>query len=99
MEWVKFSFNDIIYAQIDKVLMGSPLGPVLVLWDFMKTFFLKNATSLMFIITMWMMHFSVFNSIEEDEAFRLQLNSLYLSLQFTMEVEYDLSLTFLNVLV
>lgn len=36
--------------------------------------------------------FSVFDSIEDAAAFRLQLNFLHSSLQFTMEVECDRAL-------
>lgn len=88
---MEFSFNDIMYAQIDDVSIGSPLGPVLAN-IFMKSFLLKNATSPIFIIVMLVIYF--LSSIPVAKVF--QLNSLHLSLQFTMEEKCDLSLLFLD---
>lgn len=52
-EGVEFSFNDIVYADVDGLSMGSPLCPVLALCIF-----------------------SVFDCMEEIEAFPFQLNFL-----------------------
>lgn len=43
--------------------------------------------------------FSVFNSFQEAGTFHLKLNSLHLSLRFTLEVESDSMLTLFAVLV
>lgn len=53
----------------------------------MKTFYLKDTISLVYIYVMYTILFSVFDSIDDAEAFCIQLNSLQSSLHFATEVE------------
>lgn len=89
MELGEFSFNDIMHVQIDGVSIGRLLGTVLT--NIFIVFFLnenilferysKTNVYLRFVDDT----FSVFDSMEEAEAFYLQLNFLHPSIQFTVE--------------
>ena len=97
---VEFSFNGIMYRQIDGVAMGSPLGPVLAnifmgyceaqiaeeCWPMLYNRFVDDT-------------FSVFLSEGESREFFQRLNSLHPALSFTVEGEKDNRLPFMDVLV
>lgn len=97
---VEFSFDDVMYRQIDGVAMGSPLGPVLAnifvgfcelrlepdQWPMFYGRFVDDT-------------FSIFPSVDESQDFFRLLNGLHPALQFTVENECDGILPFMDVLV
>ena len=98
-----FLFNDQYYDQIDGVAMGSPLAPVLAnlfmgyhekqwLYDYHGTppvYYRRYVDDI----------FAVFNSSQEATLFFDFLNSRHNNIQFTMEVENNGKLAFLDVLI
>ena len=98
---VEFSFNDILYRQIDGVAMGSPLGPALA-----NIFVGYYETKLFQTIPKPAMYYRymdntsiVFNNQNQCEVLLERLNSLHPSLRITMEKESHSSLLLLDVLV
>ena len=98
---VEFSFNNVIYRQIDGVAMGSPLGPALanvfVGYQEEKLFNIINHPRLYFRYVDDT--FALFKDQSEMDEFYKQLNLLHPSLQFTREFENKDELPFLDVLV
>ena len=95
---VEFSFNDIMYKQVDGVAMGSPLGPVLAnifvgycesrieacMWPDLYVRLVDDS-------------FTSFDNKEQSEVFLELLNNLHPALQFTCEHEQSGKLAFLDV--
>ena len=98
---VEFSFNNIMYRQIDEVAMGSPLGPAL------ANIFVGHYESKLFNKiskpTVYCRYvddtFSLFHKETEFQKFLNCLNLFHPSLKFTNEIETNNSLPFLDVLV
>lgn len=99
---VEFSFDGIMYRQVDGVAMGSPLGPVL------ANIFVGQCESLADQLECeWPLlynrfvddTFAIFAKDEQVETFFNVLNNLHPALQFTVERENDGRLPFMDVLV
>ena len=96
---VEFSFNNVMYQQIDGVAMGYLLGPAL------ANIFVGYYESLLFRRVkkppMYYGYvddtFAVFNSENDCDEFLYQLNFLHPFLRFTFEKEVNQSLSFLDV--
>ena len=97
---VEFSFNGVMYRQVDGIAMGSPLGPILANifvgfqeariaeedWPLLYRRFVDDA-------------FSVFPCDDLAKNFFETLNALHPALCFTMETEDESRLPFMDVLV
>ena len=98
---VEFSFNNIMYRQIDGVAMGSPLGPVLA--NIFVGYYESKLFNKILKPTVYCRYvddtFSFFHKETEFQKFLNCLNSLHPSLKFTNEIETNNSLPFLDVLV
>ena len=97
---VEFSFDDIIYRQIDGVAMGSPLGPVL------ANIFVGSCEQKIDRACLPLLYdrfvddtFAIFNNQLESHDFLDVLNNLHPALRFTAESEHDNRLPFMDVLV
>ena len=94
-----FLFNQKFYLQIDGVAMGSPVAPVIAdIW--MQHFEEKAINTSPVKPTIWKRYvddtFCILKS-NEVETFLNHLNSVHQKIQFTMEMEKDNSLPFLDV--
>ena len=98
---VSLSFNDTMYRQVDRISMGSSLGPILLIFlsGSMKKLifdrFSKPYISLHYVGD----NFACFCSRNEALSFFQLLYDLHPSLTFTMDEENDIKLPFLDVLV
>ena len=97
---VEFSFNGIMYQQVDGVAMGSPLGPVL------ANIFVGHQEQKIPQLSGQLLYkryvddsLSISTAEEENEKFLKVLNSLHPALQYTRENENDGKLPFLDILV
>ena len=96
---VEFSFNKIMYKQIDRVAMGSPLGLALsniFVGYHKKSYFLKHK-NFQYASDMLMTQFATFDHKAEADEFLTKLNCLDPFLKFTFEKEKDKCLPFLDV--
>ena len=91
---VEFSFNDIMYRQIDGVAMSSPLGPALanIFVGYYETKLFQTISKPAMCYRYMDDTFVVFNNENQCEVFLERLNSLHPSLRFTMEKESHSSL-------
>ena len=97
---VEFSFNGVMYQQVDGVAMGSPLGPVL------ANIFVGHQEQKIPQLSGQLLYkryvddsLSISTAEEENERFLKVLNSLHPALQYTCENENDGKLPFLDILV
>ena len=101
---VEFSFDDVMYAQIDGVAMGSPLGPILanifVGYHEKRAFADVSPTRSPLLYYRYVDDtFALFQNRAACENFLTHLNALHPSLKYTIEIESDGTLPFLDVLV
>ena len=98
---VEFSFNNIMYRQIDGIAMGSPLGPALA--NIFVGYYESKLFNKISKPTVYCRYvddtFSLFHKETEFQKFLNCLNSLHPSLKFTNEIKTNNSLPFLDVLV
>ena len=98
---VEFSFNDIIYRQIDGVAMGSPLGPILanIFVGYLEKKLFSNSLKPEVYVRYVDDIFVLFREQGDHLTFLDSLNILHPSLSFTCECEINNKLAFLDVLV
>jgi hypothetical protein len=96
---VEFSFNDVMYRQIDGVAMGSPLGPILanIFVGFQEERLFKIVKKPIAYFRYVDDIFAVFNSQAQMDKFHKQLSKLHNALVFTKEDEDNNSIAFLDV--
>ena len=105
MNWattsVEFSFNDVVYRQIDGVAMGSPLGPSIA--NIFVGYQEQNLFAKISPPPVYHRYvddtFVIIKNHDEMRLFNDHLNNLHPNLRFTNEVEVDGKLPFLDVLV
>ena len=98
---VSYSFNDTMYYQVDSILMGSPLGPILanIFVGFYEKLLFERFPKPYIYLCYVDDTFACFCSCNEALSFFQQLNNLRPSLTFTMDEGKDNKLLFLDVLV
>ena len=98
---VEFSFDNIIYRQVDGISMGSVLGPTMagIFVGFHEVDLFSKGTEPDVYFRYVDDTFCIFGSETEALKFFSNLNKLYLSLRFTLEKESNSTFPFLDVLV
>ena len=98
---VSFSFNEVMYRQVDGISMGSPLGSLManVFVGFLEKTLFQKVSKPYYYARYVDDTFACFGSRDEALKFFQDLNGLHPSLGFTMEEEKNNSLPFLDVLV
>ena len=100
---VEFSFNNIMYRQIDGMVMGSSLGPTLA--NNVVGFYEANLFNKIDYPPMYYRYvddtftFCLFKNVKDVDLFLAQLNSMHSSLKFIVEKESNHRLPFLDVFV
>ena len=93
-----FQWNQSFYEQVEGVVMGSPLSPVVANF-FMQKFEEEAIKSSTHQPSVWLRYVIWNHGDKELSNFLGHLNSLHPSIQFTMEIDANSSLPFLDVLV
>ena len=96
---VQFTFEGKIYIQIDEVVMGSPLAPVLAdifMVELERIVVPTLATQLRF-LRRYVDETTCFVKIESIEYILSVVNNFHEKIQFTYEIEKDSKLSFLDV--
>ena len=98
---VEFSFNDVMYRQVDGVAMGSPLGPTLanIFVGYLEKHLFSTNTSPNVYLRYVDDTFVMFDRQSDIVDFHKVLNNLHPCLEFTCELEKNNTLPFLDVLV
>ena len=96
---MKFSFNNVMYRQIDGVAMGSLLGSALanIFVGYYKSLLLRRVKKPPMYYRYVDDTFAIFDNENDCDKFLHQLNSLHPSLRFMFEKEVNQSLPFLDV--
>ena len=98
---VEFSFDNVMYRQVDGVAMGSPLGPSLanIFVGYQEEWLFSNIV----FPRMYLLYvddtFVIVRTRDEMNVLFQQLNNMHPNLKFTNEVEVDNKLPFLDVMV
>ena len=97
---VEFSFNDVMFKQIDGISMGSPLGPIIanIFVGFHENRLIKDVSPVYYKRYMDDT-FAIFKNNCQKDSFFEKLNDMHANLKFTMENSVDNKLAFLDVLV
>ena len=97
--FAEFSFNNVMYKQIDGIAMGSQLGPALanIFVGYYENKLFQTINELFFYTRYVDDTFSSFRTKADADQFFLTLNSLHPALKFTMEKEANQTLSFLDV--
>ena len=98
---VQFSFDNIMYEQIDGAAMGSPLGPILanIFVGYHESLLMERVCN-PFVYKRYVDDtFAIFETKEHAELFLDELSRMHPSLSFTCEGEENNRLAFLDVLV
>ena len=95
----EFSFNNVMYKQIDGVAMGSPLGPILanIFVGYNEKILFQNIQKPQMYYRYVDDTFAIFTSEDKCNTFFQKLNTLHPSLKFTLEKETNGSISFLDV--
>lgn len=96
-----FSFNDEIYEHIDSVAMGLPVGPIL------TNIFMVELENIIILrlenaIKRWKIYLGetiCFAKVDSANLILTILNSIYINIKFTHEIEKDSVISLLDVLV
>ena len=98
---VKFSFNDIMYSQVDGVAMGSPLGPTLanIFMGHLEYKVIPNLSNQISYLRYMDDCLVISNSREDNYALFKNLNGLHEAISFTKEEENNNILPFLDILI
>ena len=98
---VHFTFNNQIYIQLDRVAMGSLLGPVLanIFMVELETSLIPNLNDKVKLWARFADDTYCFTKSEYTSYILLALNSFQQNIKFTIEIEKDDAITFLDVLI
>ena len=100
-EEVEFSFNNILYRQIDGIAMGSPLGPTLanIFMGYLEYKVLPEFDSNCKYMRYVDDCFVISDSVKVSNLLFERLNSLHSAIKFTKENEENDQISFLDVLI
>ena len=98
---VQFSFNSVIYSQIDGVAMGFPLGPTLanIFIGYLESKVVEDLSSQVLYVRYMDDCLVISQTEKKNEALFSKLNSLHEKISFTKEIEQDNQIPFLDILI